>query len=141
MGRGTDSAYSPLKVSYRRFSFPRDRPDVWKTKSANRDFFFVLHTPALSGPPPCISTSCSFFKKLGVCCPSQKNIVIYSHISLYTVQVLPEALGVTKLQLRDLYNFLSLRLLLPFFFNAIELNFFYSVKKKRKRSAQKQKFV
>ena len=84
VGRGTDSAYSPLKVSYRRFSFPRDRPDVWKTKSANRDFFFVLHTPALSGPPPCISTSCSFFKKLGVCCPSQKNIVIYSHISLYT---------------------------------------------------------
>ena len=82
VGRGTDSAYSPLKVSYRRFSFPRDRPDVWKTKSANRDFFFVLHTPALSGPPPCISTSCSFFKKLGVCCPSQKNIVIYSHISL-----------------------------------------------------------
>ena len=91
VGRGTDSAYSPLKVSYRRFSFPRDRPDVRWTKSANRDFFFVLHTPALSGPPPCISTSCSFFKKLGVCCPSQKNIVIYSHI-------LWQGIGSTRLE-------------------------------------------
>ena len=80
---GTDLAYSPLKVSYRRFSFPRDRPDVRGTKSANLTFCFVLHTPALSGPPPCIPTSCSFLKKLGVCCPSQKNIVVYSHISLY----------------------------------------------------------
>ena len=85
-GGGTDLAYSPLKVSYRRFSFPRFRPDVRGTKSANLTFCFVLHTPALSGPPPCISTSCSFFKKLGVCCPSQKNIVVYSHISLYIGQ-------------------------------------------------------
>ena len=51
------------------------------------------------------------------------------------------ALGLTKLQLRNLYKFLSLRLLLPFFFNAIELNFVYGVKKKRKKTAQKQKFV
>ena len=96
VGRGTDSAYSPLKVSYRRFSFPRDRPDVRWTKSANRDFFFVLHTPALSGPPPCISTSCSFFKKLGVCCPSQKNIVIYSHISLYIIHLTCSEASITR---------------------------------------------
>ena len=42
------------------------------------------------------------------------------------------ALRLTKLQLRNLYKFLSLRLLLPFFFNAIELNFVYGVKKKTK---------
>ena len=56
-GGGTDLAYSPLKVSYRRFSFPRFRPDVRGTKSANLTFCFVLHTPALSGAFPCISKS------------------------------------------------------------------------------------
>ena len=45
------------------------------------------------------------------------------------------------MQLRNLYKFLSLRLLLPFFFSCIELNFVYAVKKKRKKTAQKQKFV
>ena len=51
------------------------------------------------------------------------------------------ALGLTKLQLRNLYKFLSLRLLLPFFFSYIELVFLYVTVFVRKKTAQKQKFV
>ena len=79
-GGGTDLAYSPLKVSYRRFSFPRFRPDVWRTKSANLTFCFVLHTPALSGPPPCIFNILFLFQKTGRVLPLAKK---YSRLLTY----------------------------------------------------------
>ena len=62
--------------------------------------------------------------------------------ALFCLEGVPTAaLRLTKLQLRNLYKFLSLRLLLPFFFSYIELDFLYVTVFVRKKTAQKQKFV